>query len=75
MTTRFDIIRLKAQVALGNTEAMCELGYNYLYGIGIEPDFEKAHEYLEKAASKDFKAAKVLICSVFADNGEFQGEA
>lgn len=70
MTTRFDIIKLKAQAALGKAEAMYELGHNYLYGIGVEPDIEKAYEYLEKAANKDFQAAKVLICNVFADNGK-----
>ena len=34
MTTKFDIIKLKAQAVLGNVEAMYELGFNYLYGIG-----------------------------------------
>ncbi len=69
MTTKFDIIKLKAQAAIGNTEAIYELGYNYLYGIGVEPDIEKAHEYLEKASNKGFTAAKVLVSNVFADNG------
>ena len=70
MTTKFDIIKLKAQVALGNVEAMYELGFNYLYGIGVEDNMEKAHEYLKKAAAKNFAAAKKLLINVFADNGQ-----
>lgn len=69
MTTKNDIIRLRIQATLGNVEAMCELGYDYLYGIGTEVNILKAHKYLKKAASKDFTAAKRLLTNVFADNG------
>ena len=69
MTTKNDIIRLRIQATLGNVEAMYELGYNYLYGIGTEVDIKKAHKYLKKAASNDFTAAKRLLTNVFTDNG------
>lgn len=68
MTTKNDIIRLRIQATLGNVEAMYELGYNYLYGIGTEVNILKAHKYLQKAANKDFRAAKLLL-AIFADNG------
>lgn len=69
MTTKFDIIKLKSLAALGNVEAMFTLGYNYLYGIGVEVDFVQSHSYLDKASSKGFAPAKGFIETVFADNG------
>ena len=49
MTTKFDILKLKLQVAMGNAEAMYILATNYLYGVGVDADITKAHFYLEKA--------------------------
>ena len=49
MTTKFDIIKLKLLAALGNVEAMYTLGGNYLYGIGVEVNLERAHSYFEKS--------------------------
>ena len=69
MTTKFDIIKLKSQVAMGNVEAMYILAGNYLYGIGIDVDIEKAHSYLTKAAEKGFSPAKELLGNVFANGG------
>ena len=69
MTTKFDIIRLKSQVVLGNVEAMYILATNYLYGIGVEVDLIQAHTYLKKAVDKGFEPAKGMIESVFADKG------
>lgn len=34
MTTKFDIVKLKAKAAMGSCEALFMLGYNYLFGIG-----------------------------------------
>lgn len=53
MTTKFDIIKLKSQAAMGNVEAMFILGSNYLYGVGVEVDLVKAHSLLYKASQKD----------------------
>ena len=69
MTTKFDIAKLKAQAVLGNAEAMYVLSTNYFYGIGVDVDFEKAHDYLEKAAKKNFLSAKILLPSLFVNNG------
>ena len=69
MTTKFDIAKLKAQAALGNVEAMYVLSTNYFYGIGVDVDFEKAHDYLEKAARKNFVPAKKLLPNLFVNNG------
>jgi len=69
MTTKFDIIKLKSQVAMGNVEAMYILAGNYLYGIGIDVDIEKAHSYLTKAAEKGFVPAQKLLGNVFANGG------
>lgn len=68
MTTKLDIIRLKVLAAMGNVNAMCMLGNNYLYGIGVEVDLEKSHSYLYKAAQKGHPAAKSILDS-FADEG------
>ncbi|MCR5153096.1 MAG: hypothetical protein K6A98_08110 [Prevotella sp.] len=68
MTTKLDIIRLKILAAMGNVNAMCMLGNNYLYGIGVEVDLEKSHSYLYKAAQKGHPAAKSILDS-FADEG------
>ena len=70
MTTKFDIIKLRSQVAMGNVEAMYTLATDYLYGIGIDVDLIQAHLYLEKAIAKGFKPAKEMIEVVFADKGE-----
>ena len=69
MTTKFDIIKLKSQAALGNVEAMFILGSNYLYGVGVEVDLMKAHSYLHKASQKGFIPAQIIEL-VFADHGE-----
>lgn len=69
MTTKFDTIKLKAQAALGNAEALYKLGVNYLYGISLDVDIEKAHDFLVKSAEKDFESAKTLLKNVFANNG------
>lgn len=69
MTTKFDIIKLKLLAALGNVEAMYTLGGNYLYGIGVEVNLERAHSYFEKATGKGLLAAKELMQNIFADNG------
>ena len=45
MTTKFDIVKLKSQATLGNVEAMFILGCNYLYGVGVEVDLNKAHSF------------------------------
>lgn len=70
MTTKFDIIKLKSQVALGNVEAMYILATNYLYGIGVDVDLIQAHSYLKKAMDKGFEPAKGMIETVFADKGQ-----
>ena len=69
MTTKFDIIKLKSQVALGNVEAMYTLVTDNLYGIGVGVDLIQAHYYLEKAVAKGFEPAKEMIETVFADQG------
>ena len=69
MTTKFDIIKLKSLAALGNVEAIYTLGGNYLYGIGVEVNLELAHSYFVKAAEKGLVAAKELMKSVFANDG------
>ena len=70
MTTKFDIIKLKSQAALGNVEAMFILGFYYFYGIGVEVDLMKAHSYLHKSSQKGFVPARDFIELVFADKGE-----
>ena len=70
MTTKFDIIKLKSLAAMGDMEAMYTLATNYLYGIGVEADLERAHSYLEKAVDKGFEPAKGMIETVFADGGK-----
>ena len=70
MTTKLDIIKLKAQAALGNTEAMYTLATNYLYGIGVDVNLIKAHSYLEMAVNKGFEPARGMIEAVFADQGQ-----
>ena len=70
MSSIFEIIKLKAQAALGNAEALYLLGCNYLYGTGIEPDLNLAHQYLLKASNKGFTHAKELLTYAFANNGE-----
>jgi TPR repeat protein len=81
MTTKFDIIKLKSQVAIGNVEAMYTLATNYLYGIGVDVDLIQAHSYLERAVGKGFKPAEEMLETVFADKGksteltpEFKGD-
>ena len=69
MTTKFDIIKLKSLAAMGDVEAMYTLATDYLYGIGVETNLERAHSYLEKAADKGFEPAKGMIEVVFADKG------
>jgi TPR repeat protein len=69
MTTKYDIIKLKFLAAMGDVEAMYTLATNYLYGIGVEADLERAHSYLEKAVDKGFEPAKGMIETVFADGG------
>ncbi len=70
MTTKFDIIKLKSLAAMGNVDAMYTLGGNYLYGVGVDVDFEQAHSYFEKAAEKGLTAATKLMNNVFADGGK-----
>lgn len=70
MTTKFDIIKLKSLAAMGDVEAMYTLATNYLYGIGVETDLERAHSYLEKAIDKGFEPAKGMLEAVFADGGK-----
>ena len=69
MTTKFEIIKLKAQAAMGNAEAMYLLGCDYLYGIGVKPDIQLAHSYLSKAADKGFAHGKDTLEYAFADKG------
>ena len=61
MTTKFDIMKLKSQAALGNSEAMFILGCNYLYGVGVEVDLSKAHSFMYKASQKGFVPANDFI--------------
>ena len=70
MTTKFDIIKLKSQAALGNLEAMFILGCDFFYGVGVDVDLQKSHSYLYKASKKGFIPATNFIKTVFADNGE-----
>ena len=70
MTTKFDIVKLKSQATLGNVEAMFILGCNYLYGVGVEVDLNKAHSFMHKASQKGFVPAHDFIELVFADKGE-----
>ena len=72
MTTKFDIIKLKFLAAMGDVEAMYTLATNYLYGIGVEADLERAHSYLEKAVDKGFEPAKGMIETVFATEANLQ---
>lgn len=69
MTTKFDIIKLKSRVAIGDVEAMYILAGDYLYGIGVDVDIVKAHSLLKKAADKGFEPARGIMKSVFADKG------
>ena len=69
MTTKIDILKLKAKAAMGNVEAMFLLGNNYLFGLGIDVDIELAHSWLLKAAEKGFDVAKGTLENSFADNG------
>ena len=50
MTTKFDIVKLKSQATLGNVESMFILGCNYLYGVGVEVDLNKADYFMHYAA-------------------------
>ena len=63
MTTKFDIIKLKAQAALGNAEALYKLGVNYLYGISLDVDIEKAHDFLVnlKFAANPFARTDLIV--------------
>lgn len=70
MTTKFDIIKLKTKAAIGNCEALFMLGYNYLWGIGVDADFAQAKEYWEHAANKGFEPAAEHLAMFFADNGK-----
>ena len=46
MTTKIDILKLKAKAAMGNVEAMFLLGNNYLFGLGVDVDIELPHSWL-----------------------------
>ena len=70
MTTKFDILKMKAQAALGSVEAMYTLGVNYIYGVGVDVNLVFAHSYLENAASKGFVQAKELMKTIFAEGGK-----
>ena len=70
MTTKFDIFKFKVLSALGNLDAMFNLGNNYLLGIGVDVDLEKSHSYLQKAARRGFVPAKDFLEIAFADKGE-----
>ena len=70
MTTKFDIIKLKSLATMGDVEAMYTLAGDYLYGIGIDVDIEKAHAYFTKAAEKGFTPAIEMLGNVFADGGK-----
>lgn len=37
----------------GNVEALVKLGRIYLEGMGVDPDYKKAHSYFSKAAHED----------------------
>lgn len=70
MTTKFDIVKLKAKAATGSCEAMYTLAYNYLYGLGVDVDIVQAHSYWRAAADKGFDPAIQALKILFADNGE-----
>ena len=42
----------------GNTDAQCQLGLCYKYGIGLEIDMSKAFKWLKKAADQGHSKAK-----------------
>lgn len=52
-----EVIKLKAQSALGNTEAMMTLGNEYLFGIIVQKDISKGYALIKKAADKGLKDA------------------
>lgn len=66
MTNKLKKIKLKAQAALGNAEALYLLGCEYLY---IEQNLDLAHRYLLKASNKGFSHATELLKYAFADDG------
>ena len=70
MTTKCDILKLKALTALGNIEALFVLGCNYFCGVGVDADLVKSHAYLYKASQRGFLPAKNLIQLVFDKKGE-----
>lgn len=65
MATTTEIILLRIKSALGNPYALYGLGHNYLYGIGVPCDIQKAYHLIEKARKKGLEEAESCIKSTF----------
>lgn len=52
---------LNDAIALNNSEAMQELGYRYLHGVGLPANKNGAIELLEKSIDLDNKLAKTIL--------------
>ncbi len=53
--------------ALGNANAMCNLGVSYERGRGVKQDYVKAREWSEKAAALGHKVAMNNLGNLYRD--------
>ena len=52
---------LSKAVKAGNASAMCDMGYCYAYGYGVQKNIQRAWELFQKAANKGYSLAYVII--------------
>lgn len=61
------ILNIENDANNGNVEALVKLGRIYLEGMGVEPDYKKAHNYFVKAAKEQNGAAYSYLAYTYAN--------
>lgn len=61
------ILNIENEANNGNVEALVKLGRIYLEGMGVEPDYKKAHNYFVKAAKEQNAAAYSYLAYTYAN--------
>ena len=52
---------------LGSESAMCQLGYMYDQGLGVDVDFKNAREWYEKAANLGYSDAQCNLGYIYQE--------
>ena len=61
------ILNIENEANQGNVEALVKLGRIYLEGMGVEPDYKKAHNCFVKAAKQQSGAAYSYLAYTYAN--------